>query len=161
MNTLERKVDLLAEILLADNLHTRNEATNELKEILRCRCGCVSTSIGDQAETLLLEIGIPAAMGGFRDLKIAIEMMTENPCYHGHFVAGLYADVALKTGKGDTAARVERRMRHAIETAWDRGDEDILYKYFGNSVDPDRGRPTLREFIVRMADEASKRCRYD
>ena len=159
MNTLERKVDLLAEILLADNYYKRDKATSELKEILKNGLGCASTSIADQIENLLLEIGIPTGLKGFYGLKLAIEMFAKDRTYLGNFVSGLYVDVAHKLGEENGVVRVERCMRTAIEAAWDRGNEDVLYKYFGNSIDPKRGKPTCREFIVRMADEATKRAR--
>lgn len=50
-----------------------------------------------------------------------------------------------------TAGRVERAMRHAIESAWDRGDVDVINGCFGSSVSCGSGRPTVGEFVSRMA----------
>jgi len=52
-----------------------------------------------------------------------------------------------------TASRVERSMRHAIETAWMRGDINTLNEVFGHTVDADKGRPTNSAFIARIADK--------
>jgi two-component system response regulator (stage 0 sporulation protein A) len=47
---------------------------------------------------------------------------------------------------------VERAIRHAIEVAWDRGDIDILQKFFGYTVSNTKGKPTNSEFIAMIAD---------
>ena len=49
--------------------------------------------------------------------------------------------------------KVERAMRHAIETAWSRGDVEVLHRTFGYSVDANRGRPTNSSFIAKLADQ--------
>ncbi len=61
----------------------------------------------------------------------------------------LYPILAKKFGS--TATRVERAMRHAITTAWERGDTQTILSCFGYSVDPFRGAPTVSEFVARMA----------
>lgn len=62
---------------------------------------------------------------------------------------GVYLDVAK--AHGSTASRVERCMRHSIEKAWARGDEVAQLRTFGYSVDPTMGRPTVGEYIARLA----------
>lgn len=52
---------------------------------------------------------------------------------------------------GTTASRVERNIRHAIESAWDRGDLHTIESVFGGSISQDKGKPTNSEFIARMA----------
>jgi two-component system response regulator (stage 0 sporulation protein A) len=46
---------------------------------------------------------------------------------------------------------VERCIRHAIESTWSRGDMAALERLFGLSIDPDRGKPTNREFLAMIA----------
>ena len=58
-----------------------------------------------------------------------------------------------------TASRVERGIRHLIEVTWTRADMDILCGYFGNTVSPDRGKPTNSEFIARIANVVRQRMR--
>lgn len=65
----------------------------------------------------------------------------------------LYPLIAKRVGS--TPQRVERSMRHAIETAFDRGDPLIVNGLFGYSMDPGRGKPTNWEFVSRMARECS------
>lgn len=50
-----------------------------------------------------------------------------------------------------TPQRVERCMRHAIESAWDRGDLTTINSVFGGTVSAGKGVPTVSEFISRMA----------
>ena len=62
----------------------------------------------------------------------------------------LYPEVARKFNT--TPSRVERAVRHAIETAWDRGDLETLQRYFGYTVSNTKGKPTNSEFIAMIAD---------
>ena len=63
----------------------------------------------------------------------------------------LYPAVARK--HGSTSSRVERAMRHAIESAWDRGDVEVLNAYFGYTIHNGRGKPTNSEFIAMISDK--------
>ena len=67
----------------------------------------------------------------------------------------LYPEVAKKFGT--TPSRVERAIRHAIEVAWDRGDIEVLQKFFGYTVSNIKGKPTNSEFIAMIADCLSLR----
>ena len=58
-----------------------------------------------------------------------------------------------------TAARVERSIRHLVEVTWTRGDLTILDRYFGNTISPDKGKPTNGEFIARIANVVRERLR--
>ena len=70
---------------------------------------------------------------------------------------GLYPQIAAKFDT--TASRVERGIRHLIEVTWTRADMDILCGYFGNTVSPDRGKPTNGEIIARIANVVRQRMR--
>ena len=62
----------------------------------------------------------------------------------------LYPAVARRF---DTSpSRVERAIRHAIETAWDRGDVDVLNSMFGYTINGGKGKPTNSEFIALITD---------
>ena len=62
----------------------------------------------------------------------------------------LYPEVAKRFNT--TPSRVERAIRHAIEVAWDRGDVEVLQKFFGYTVSGIKGKPTNSEFIAMIAD---------
>ena len=58
-----------------------------------------------------------------------------------------------------TSSRVERAIRHGIECAWDRGDLDVIEKYFGNTISLVKGKPTNSEFIARVSNIVRWRMR--
>lgn len=58
---------------------------------------------------------------------------------------------AIAKAANTTSSRVERAMRHSIASAWSRGSVDAQLKYFGYTVRPDKGAPTVGEYVARMA----------
>ena len=58
---------------------------------------------------------------------------------------------ALAKAAGSTPSRVERAMRHSIQSAWTRGNDEVQLRYFGYSIDPGRGAPCVSEYVARMA----------
>lgn len=61
----------------------------------------------------------------------------------------LYPAIAEKYHS--TPSRVERAMRHSIESAFSRGDTNTGNLIFGYSISAAKGAPTNGEFIGRMA----------
>lgn len=96
------------------------------------------------------EIGIPARLMGYKYIRDGIELAVSDPTIIQFMTKKLYPKVAEKFGT--TASRAERAIRHAIEVAWDRGDLEIMQKYFGNTVSSAKGKPTNSEFIAMIAD---------
>jgi two-component system response regulator (stage 0 sporulation protein A) len=70
----------------------------------------------------------------------------------------LYASVAEKYNS--TPQRVERAMRHAIESAWNRGDIRVLEDFFGYTIHDNKGKPTNGEFIAMLADKLNTELKY-
>ncbi len=97
------------------------------------------------------EIGITANVKGYHYLRDAILMVHENFELLSRLTAGLYLSVAQK--HNSTPQRVERAMRHAIETAWNRGNIGTLEEFFGYTILETRGKPTNGEFIAMLADK--------
>ena len=52
----------------------------------------------------------------------------------------------------ETASRVERAIRHAIEVAWNRGNIESIANLFGYTVSMSKAKPTNSEFIAMVAD---------
>ena len=100
---------------------------------------------------ILHQIGVPAHIKGYRYVREAIKLTVENPEMLNSVTKILYPTVA-KSFKS-TSSRVERAIRHGIETAWDRGDVDVLNSYFGYTIQSQRGKPTNSEFIAMIADD--------
>ena len=99
----------------------------------------------------ITEIGIPAHYKGYRYLKDAIAMVVDDVGLLDQVTKVLYPAIAQRNHTSPEKA--ERAMRHAIETAWSRGDVEVLHRTFGYSVDANRGRPTNSSFIAKLADE--------
>lgn len=58
---------------------------------------------------------------------------------------------ALAAAANATPQQIERNIRHSIEAAWSRGNNEAQLRWFGYSVNPATGRPTVGEYIARMA----------
>ena len=99
---------------------------------------------------ILLDIGVPEHIKGYRCLVMAICIACQHPELSVRITKEIYPAVAKELGS--MPGRVERDIRHAIEIAWDRCDLDTLRRYFGNTVSPLKGRPTNSEFIARIAN---------
>ena len=101
------------------------------------------------------EIGVPAHIKGYQYLREAIILTINDMEVINAVTKVLYPAVAKKYAT--TPSRVERAIRHAIEVAWDRGDIEVLQKYFGYTVSNIKGKPTNSEFIAMIADCLSLR----
>ena len=96
------------------------------------------------------EIGVPAHIKGYKYLREAIILTVCDMEIINAVTKVLYPEVAKKFNT--TPSRVERAIRHAIEVAWDRGDLEVLQKFFGYTVSNIKGKPTNSEFIAMIAD---------
>lgn len=106
---------------------------------------------------LLLEVGVPTALKGYRYSVTAIALLMKDPSMADGITKVLYP----KTAKlhDSTPSRVERAIRHGVECAFSRGDMDVLYGFFGNTVGGMSGKPTNSEFLTCLADIARDRLR--
>lgn len=102
-------------------------------------------------DRLLLELGHDDFNRGTAYLREAVKMYEPGM----GITKEVYPTVAKR--HGSTASRVERCMRHSIEKAWSRGNQEARMKYFGFSYSPELGRPTVGEYIARVA----RLCRED
>ena len=102
---------------------------------------------------IIHEIGVPAHIKGYQYLREAIILTIKDMDMINAVTKALYPEVAKKYGT--TPSRVERAIRHAIEVAWDRGDIEVLQKFFGYTVSNIKGKPTNSEFIAMIADHLS------
>ena len=46
-----------------------------------------------------------------------------------------------------------RAIRHAIEVAWGRGQQEAVESIFGYTISASKGKPTNSEFIAMIADK--------
>ncbi len=99
---------------------------------------------------LMKRIGIPASIRGYRFLQQAILLALDDEEMLDAITKLLYPSIAKSNDT--TPSRVERSMRHAIETAWERGDVSVLSELFGYTVRASRGKPTNSEFIAIVTE---------
>lgn len=102
-----------------------------------------------EIQDLLLTIGTPTNLKGFKYITYAVQLILQDPDNATiKIVDGLYVDVAKKYQT--TASSVERGIRHAIGVTWQRGNLEYIYKLFKNSISPLKGSPTNTQFIMRL-----------
>ena len=97
----------------------------------------------------LKDLGIPANLLGYHYLRYGIELMMNDMSYINGIVKRLYPKIAEKFET--TPIRVERAIRHAIETGWEKGNTFKMDAIFGYSV-KESDNPTNAEFICTVAD---------
>ena len=106
---------------------------------------------------IIHQIGIPAHIKGYHYLREAILLAINDQDMLESVTKMLYPAVAKSF---DTSpSRVERAIRHAIETAWDRGDVEVLNNMFGYTINGGKGKPTNSEFIALITDNLRLRFR--
>lgn len=103
-----------------------------------------------EVTNIIHELGIPAHIKGYLYLRESILLVIDRVELLGGVTKELYPMVAQKFST--TPSRVERAIRHAIEVAWSRGNIDAIHRFFGYTVDYERGKPTNSEFIAMVAD---------
>lgn len=96
-------------------------------------------------------VGVPANIKGYQYLRDAIIMTINDNEMINAVTKQLYPEVAKR--HKTTSSRVERAIRHAIEVACTRGNEECFYKLFGYTVSTLKGKPTNSEFIALIADK--------
>ena len=94
----------------------------------------------------------PAAEDKPSTLGVRSITVTGNTQYDNEAIIGVSE---LKVGQSVFSVnkgQVERDIRHAIESAWMKGDLEWQYTYFGNTIDGNRAKPTNSEFIARITE---------
>lgn len=99
---------------------------------------------------ILMELGTPCNIKGYKYIKQAVTMILEDDSYLDYMTKGLYPDLAKMNNT--TSSRVERAIRHAIEVTFDVIRPEIVEKYFGNSIDPNKGKPVNSHFLASIAE---------
>ena len=100
---------------------------------------------------IIHEVGVPAHIKGYQYLRESIMMVVNDIDIINQITKQLYPEIAKKYET--TPSRVERAIRHAIEVAWGRGDQDTVESIFGYTVNAIKGKPTNSEFIAMIADK--------
>lgn len=92
----------------------------------------------------LNQIGISPKAVGYQYLADAILLVVKQNNRN------LYNEIGKKYGK--TEASVERAMQNAINKAWKTSDIEDLLKYYTARINPEKGVPTITEFVYYYAN---------
>lgn len=102
----------------------------------------------DRACALLEEMGMRRTLKGFAYLAWAAALAYDNEARLYAVGRSLYAPIAQRFSA--TEASVERLIRHAVESTIDSVGADGIYGFFGNTIDPTRGKPTNAQMIAML-----------
>lgn len=93
----------------------------------------------------MLMLGFRENLSGTEMLRIAVKEWEPGM----GITKELYPMIARKVGS--TPTRVERCMRKAIESAFERGSVGTITSLFGYTLKPEKCAPTVSEFVARMS----------
>ena len=99
---------------------------------------------------MLLTSGIPAHLCGYQYLREAIRMAVVNPDRLHFMMQRLYPSIA--ESYCTTPSRVERSIRNAITTMWNRHTPEQLTRAFGRQAGVILLKPSNSEFIAMAAE---------
>ncbi|MCB8816484.1 sporulation transcription factor Spo0A [Desulfosporosinus shakirovi] len=117
-----------------------------------------SKNLEVEVTRMIHQMGVPAHVKGYQYLRDAIVNVVSDVSLLGAVTKELYPMIAVKYQT--TPSRVERAIRHAIELAWDRGNVDFMNRFFGYTINVDRGKPTNSEFVAMVADKLRMSIMY-
>ena len=106
-----------------------------------------SNNLEISISAVLSRMGISASIKGYHFVRQAVIMAVEDQDVLNGITKGLYPDVGkvYKT----TASKVERAIRHAIESAWKKNGRDVYFEITGYRV---AQKPTNGQFIAALTE---------
>lgn len=141
-------------IMLID---VENDVIEEIKDLLKHRG--YDTAAADRTVEgydskiirMFMAIGIPSNLKGYRYLCEAVKMTINEPDVITQITTRIYPELAEQFHT--SPSNIERSMRHAIETAWERGKRENIDSLFGLRIYDRNEKPTNSEFIALIADK--------
>ncbi len=112
----------------------------------------------EEITKIIQSIKIPTHFKGFSYLRDAIFLTIIKPELLNEITNKLYPLIGASYQSNEK--RVERAMRFAIETAWNKANLDVLNNLFGYCVDDNKGKPTNALFIAKIADLVRLKMKY-
>lgn len=105
----------------------------------------------EKISEMLKNLGIAPDKNGFHYLRKAIYECYLKPELLTSITKEIYPLVSKAFDKKESC--IERSMRSAIETGWDRGNYEYSNELFKNCVDFYKSKPTNGEFIAILVDK--------
>ncbi|WP_312432727.1 sporulation initiation factor Spo0A C-terminal domain-containing protein [Lacrimispora sp.] len=103
--------------------------------------------IKDRAKDLLIKMGMPASILGFKYIADAMELFDSG--FEDIKIMALYPEIGRKNNT--TGSRVERAIRHSFETLVSKGQQDLIEKYL--SLDNTTNSNMLKLLYYRLKQE--------
>ncbi len=101
--------------------------------------------------SMLLKLGIPAHVQGYRFLQEAIRATVVDPMLTSRLMHELYPQVARRCQS--TPERVERSIRDAVSQAWHRCNPEETRRILSRSLSSGYEKPTNGELIALLAEQ--------
>lgn len=105
---------------------------------------------------MLNDIGFAPNLRGYKYIKSAILMCYKDESCLDSITKVIYPKIASQ--KHTCEAQVERAIRSAIETTWEKNSGEGFYRVLGNINAKKGGRPTNSEFIAYMVENLKGLC---
>lgn len=117
------------------------------------------TTIEIMTAKTLIDIGVNPGLSGYDYLCTAILLAYKDKTYIRQITKKLYPEIAERYSSN--TSRVERAIRHAIESTFLNTDIDVLKKYFGNTVNAMSGKVTNTTFIATVTEHIKMQLEAD
>lgn len=97
-------------------------------------------------DQIMLGLGHRENLLGTQYLRDAVVLYASG---YARMTKDLYPELAKM--HGTIPSRVERAMRHSIETAFTFADPEYIKEIFGGTISPNKGKPSNSEYVSRLA----------
>ena len=132
------------------NMESLEKRILEIMNVREIRVNDKENDLRIKISDMLHNLGVPSHIRGYQYIRDGIVMMYNERNMLKGITKEIYPELAQRYQT--TSSRVERAIRHAIEVSWARGDYSLMERYFGNSLDLDKSKPTNAEFLVTLTD---------
>lgn len=105
------------------------------------------TGLEAEISAVLSRMGVQASIKGYHFIRQAVMMAVEDREAMVGITKGLYPDLAKMYHT--TASKVERAIRHAIESAWKKNGRQVYFEISGYMLSD---KPTNGQFIAVLAE---------
>lgn len=135
--------------LLTERIHQllENETENRREEKVQEAVETVFRDLEGEVSVLLSRMGISASIKGYHFIRSAVVMAVEDQEALVGITKGLYPDIAKRYKT--TASKVERAIRHAIESAWKKNGAAVYFEVAGYLPSD---KPTNGQFIAVLSE---------
>ena len=107
----------------------------------------------NMAGNLLQMLGVSPKLMGYQYLKYGILYLAKEQKYLSK--CNVYEILSKQFHQ--EISRMERTMRYAVESAFEKGDIEVIQSIFGYTIDSAKGKPGNIEFMTMLAEHLKQR----